>query len=859
MDIDLDYQAEMLAAKIKHYLITTMGRTSEEANCEEFYKALSYALREEIMINWLACNKTYQKNDVRMVYYLSMEYLPGRLLCSNIANLNASEIVNIVLQKMNRNYGDIISREPDPGLGNGGLGRLASCFLDSLATQHYPAQGYGLRYQYGIFEQQLWNGLQIEAPDCWLNNENPWEFRRDLRKMNVKYGGQTIPSTNIHGDDIFFLKNFEEVSAMPYDLPIIGYSKEHRFSVVTLRMWSTKESPRNFQLQRYNAGKLDQAAENTTLTDVLYPSDHHELGKRIRLKQEYLLVSASIQDIIRHYLEKHENFRAFADKVRIQINDTHPSLIIAELIRILTTKYDLPWKMAVDITTQVTGYTNHTVLSEALERWDQGLMYYLLPRQCQVIERLNLEFCNAVRAKYPEDEEKVRRMSIIKNGFLEMGKLAIVGSHKVNGVSAIHSNILKNDVFKDFHDFYPGKFINITNGVTQRRWLLEANPELAKFISKRIGEGWITNFSEIKKLANFASDPEAQEEFISIKKRNKHRLIEFLGQENKLRDETGKVLSVSSTIIDVNSLFDVQIKRIHEYKRQLLNILHVIMIYQEMLENPHVNRIKRTSIFAGKAAAGYETAKQIIELINSVGRKINNDERLNNHLKVIYVENYNVSRAEIIIPASDLSEQISTAGTEASGTGNMKLTINGSLTIGTDDGANIEMRQEIEDAWWPFSFGSSAKEIANMKSSQSYHPQSIVNQNPRIRKILDTLIDGTFATNEQEHAAFTNLYNSLLEGVNGNIVDQYFVLQDFESYANAQKKVEELYLDPAKWAEYAIHNIAGMGKFSGDFAIKQYCEEVWGIKPLPIDGDIYRSVENEFKEIDRCRIYTGIK
>lgn len=859
MDMDLDYQAEMLAAKTKHYLITTMGRTSEEANNDEFYKALSYALREEIMINWLSCNKTYQKNDTRMVYYLSMEYLPGRLLCSNIANLNSTDIVRLVLQKMNRNYLDIINREPDPGLGNGGLGRLASCFLDSLATQHFPAQGYGLRYQYGIFEQQLWDGLQIEAPDGWLNHENPWEFRRDLRKMTVKYGGQTMPSTNIHGDEILFLKNYEEVSAMPYDLPIIGYSKEHRFSVVTLRMWSTKESPRNFQLQRFNAGKLDQAAENTTLTDVLYPSDHHELGKRIRLKQEFLLVSASLQDIIRHYLAKHENFRAFADKVRIQINDTHPSLIIAELIRLLISKYDLPWKMAVDITTEVTGYTNHTVLSEALERWDLGLMYYLLPRQCQIIERLNLEFCNSVRAKYPNDEEKIRRMSIIQDGIVRMANLAIVGAHRVNGVSSIHTDILKNDVFKDFNEFFPNKFLNITNGVTQRRWLVEANPELAKFITKRIGDGWITDFAQIRKLENFAKDPEAQDEFISIKQRNKHRLIEFLGQENKLRDSTGAVMAVS-TIIEVDSLFDVHIKRIHEYKRQLLNILHVIMLYQEILENPNSHgRIKRTSIFSGKAAAGYEIAKQIIQLINSVARKIDKDQRIHNHLKVVYIENYNVSRAEVIIPAADLSEQISTAGTEASGTGNMKLTINGALTIGTDDGANIEMREEIGDAWWPFSFGCSSKEIDKMKTDQSYHPQSIVNQNPKIRKVLDSLIDRTFAINDQEHFAFINLHKNLMEGINGNGPDVYFVLMDFENYCKAQKKVEELYIDPPKWAEYAIHNIAGMGKFSGDFAIKQYCTQVWGLKPLPIDEEIYRSVENEFRELDKCRIYTGPK
>jgi len=859
MDMDLDYQAEMLAAKTKHYLITTMGRTSEEANVQEFYKALSYALREEIMINWLSCNKTYQKNDARMVYYLSMEYLPGRFICSNIANLNSTEVVHRVLQKLNRSYQEIVSREADPGLGNGGLGRLASCYLDSLATQHYPAQGYGLRYQYGIFEQQLWDGLQIEAPDCWLFNENPWEFRRDLRRMTVKYGGQTSPAKNIHGDEIFSLKDYEEVGAVPYDLPIIGYSKEHRFSVVTLRMWSTKESPRNFQLQRYNAGKLDQAAENTTLTDVLYPSDHHELGRRIRLKQEYLLVSASLQDIIRHYLVSHSTFREFRDKVRIQINDTHPSLIIAELIRLLTSDHDLPWNMAVEITQQVTGYTNHTVLSEALETWDLGLMYYLLPRQTKIIERLNFEFCNAVRARYPDDEDKVRRMSIIQNGVVKMANLSIVGSHKVNGVSDIHTNILKNDVFKDFNEFYPEKFINITNGVTQRRWLLEANPELAKFITKRIGDGWITDFSEIRKLENYANNQDAQVELLSIKKRNKQRLIEFLHHNNHLRDSTG-AYTTATTPIDIDSIFDVHIKRVHEYKRQLLNILHLIMVYQELVENPNaLKRIKRLSVFAGKSAAGYEMAKNIIQLIACVARKVNKDNRVNSHLKIIYIENYNVSKAEIIIPAADLSEQISTAGTEASGTGNMKLSMNGALTIGTDDGANIEMREEIGVKWWPFCFGANAHEVAIMKSEQSYHPQSIANQDPKIRKVLNTLIDRTFAINDQEHAAFTQIYMSLIDGINGNVADPYFVLHDFNSYSETQLRVEKLYQEPFLWAENLIHNIAGMGNFSSDVATRKYCEEVWQIKPLPINEEIYRSCENEFREVDKCRIYIGGK
>lgn len=839
----------MLSAKTKHYLITVMGRSLEEANNDEFYRALCYSLREEIMINWLACNKTYIQNDVRKLYYLSMEYLPGRLLNNNIANLGATELVQRVMLKLNRNYNNLVCQEADPGLGNGGLGRLASCFLDSLATQHYPAQAYGLRYQYGIFEQQLWDGLQIEVPDLWLSHENPWEFRRDLRRQTVKFGGDITPSKNIHGDDIYLLKKSEDVWALPFDYPIIGFSKDRRFSVVTLRMWSTKESPRNFQLQRYNAGKLGLAAENTTLSDVLYPSDYHETGKRIRLKQEFLLVSASIHDIIRHYLSTHANFRSFADKVRIQINDTHPSLVIAELIRILIEKHDIPWKMAVEITETVMGYTNHTILSEALEQWDQKMMSNLLPRQYKVIERLNYEFCNNLRDRYPDDEPKVRRMSILENGSVRMANLSIVGSHRVNGVSAIHTDILKHSVFKDFADFYPNKIINVTNGVTQRRWLLDCNPELAKFITKRIGDGWITDFPQIKKLADFANDFESQEEFISIKLRNKHRLVEFLNQENKPRDDHGHFIGTPPHI-DTASLFDVQIKRMHEYKRQLLNILNLIMIYQEIVENPESHkRVKRTALFAGKAAASYETAKQIIQLIYAVGRKVNKDAQLNGQLKIIFVENYNVSHAEMIIPAADLSEQISTAGTEASGTGNMKLAINGALTIGTDDGANIEMREQITDAWWPFTFGCGAEEIQNMKKAHSYNPQSVLNEYPKIRKAVESLRDGTFATNENEQAAFGDLYRILTEN------DRYFILKDLPSYSDTQRKVEELYQDRNKWAEYAIHNIAGMGQFSADISIKNYCEKIWGITPCPIDEVIYTDVENEFREIDQCRIY----
>ena len=854
MTIDIDYQVEMLIAKTKHYLITMMGRVTDEANPEEFYRALCYALREEIMINWLATSRTYAKNDVRHLYYLSMEYLPGRIFSNNITNLNSEDVIRLALHKMNRNYSDIISKEPDPGLGNGGLGRLASCFLDSLATKLYPARAYGLRYQYGIFEQQLWNGIQIEAPDSWLLNENPWEFRRDSRKVVVKYCGQAVHATNIHGDEILMLQNFEEVRAIPYDIPIIGYSQNLKFGVVTLRLWTTKESPLNFQLQRYNAGRLDEAAENTALTDVLYPNDNHEAGKRARLKQEFLLVSSSLQDIICSYLSHHDNFRSFADKVRIQINDTHPSLIIAELIRTLTKNHDIPWKMAVDMTIACTGYTNHTILSEALEQWDQSLLHYLLPRQCRIIERLNHEFCNNLRAAYPNDEEKIRRMSIIENGKVRMANLAIVGSHKINGVAALHTELLKSTVFKDFYEVYPERFINITNGVTQRRWLLHCNPELAKFITKRIGNEWMTDFPRIKKLAGFAGDGTSQEEFLAIKRKNKIRLIEFLNHHNKLRNSKGELYS-PPPIIDVDSLFDVQIKRIHEYKRQLMNILHVIMVYHEISENPNHGRVKRTVIFSGKAAPGYDTAKDIIRLIYCAARHINNDPLVGGMLKVAYIENYSVSRAEIIIPAADLSEQISTAGTEASGTGNMKLAINGALTIGTNDGANIEMRHDVTDQWWPFSFGCSIDEIAKMTSSHSYNPIEITHQNSKIKRALDSLRDRSFANDDDEHQTFSDLYHKLMEAHYGESPDRYFTLKDLESYYATQKRVEELYRTPNIWAEYALHNIAGMGNFSTDISIKNYCEKIWGIVPCPIEEDILERIRHEYSIVDKCRIF----
>lgn len=850
---DIANQVEMLTAKTKHYLITTMGRIPDEANDDELYRALSYALREEIMINWLACGRTFANNDARMLYYLSMEYLPGRILSNNITNLAADDIILGVMQKLDRSIHGILCREPDPGLGNGGLGRLASCFLDSLATHHYPARAYGLRYQYGIFEQQIWDGMQIEAPDCWLLSENPWEFRRDLRKVTVKYSGHPVYSANIHGDEIMTLDHAEEVWALPFDIPIVGYNINSRFSVITLRLWSTKESPRNFELQSYNAGRLDQAAENTLLTDVLYPNDVHEVGKRIRLKQEFLLVSASLQDIIRHYLQHHQNFRSFADKVRIQINDTHPALVIPELIRKLTKDYDIPWRTAVEMTQAVTGYTNHTILSEALEEWDQSLLFYLLPRQYKIIERLNHDFCNTVRTRYPNDEDMVRRTSILEGGKVRMANLAIMGSHKINGVAKLHSEILKERVFKDFYQIYPDKFTNVTNGVTQRRWLLHCNPELSKFITRLIGDGWITDFSQIAKLREKASDHACQEEFLAIKKKNKQRLIDYINQENHLRNSQGQIVD-KPPLLEVNSMFDVQIKRIHEYKRQLMNILHLISVYLDIVEDPHNTRVPRTAIIGGKAASGYETAKDIVRLAVCVARKVNRDP-LNHKLRIVFIENYNVTRAEMIIPAADISEQISQAGMEASGTGNMKLTMNGALTVGTDDGANIEMRQAVTDKWWPFAFGAQADEIQKMKDTESYHSQDFYHNNPKLKRIVDTLRDRTFATNDQEHQAFSDLFHKLVEGHYGGAPDRFFSLYDFDGFCQAQKKAEQLYLEPLQWAEYALMNIAAMGEFSSDMSIKRYCDDIWQLTPMPTDEEVLERVRYEYSVLDVCRIY----
>lgn len=854
MDIALEAQAEMLVSKIKHYLITTMGVTLDEANNEEFYRAFSLTLREEIMINWTASMHTFRKKHARILFYLCMEYMPGRLMGNNITNMHANDLILLVMKKMNRKLDVELRMEPDPGLGNGGLGRLAACLLDALATQQYPAVGYGLRYQYGIFDQEVWDGVQVERPENWLLHENPWEFRRDDHAVSVCYAGRPVPTANKKGIEVYDLVDFEEVRALSYDMPILGYKEAPDFSVLTLRLWTTKESPRNFLLQRFNAGQLDQASENSSLTDVLYPNDNNEVGKRIRLKQEFLLASASVQDIISHHLKHNPNLSNFGDKVRIQINDTHPALLIAELARLLMREHDYSWGEAWETIRACCSYTNHTVLKESLEEWNQNRLHYLLPRQYQIIERLNLEFCTNVRKKFPGDEERVKRMSIIEGGQVRMANLAICGSHRINGVAALHTEILKNVIFKDFYEMFPEKFVNVTNGVTQRRWLLHANPRLAAFVTERIGKEWVTDFSQIQKLAQLAADSQSQKEFLEIKKENKRRLIAFLLEKNPIRDFQGRPIG-HFACLDEEALFDVQIKRIHEYKRQFMNLLHVLMLYNELKANPAARKTKRMVILAGKAAPGYELAKHVIHFAYCLARKINSDSVVSQKLRLAFVENYNVSRAEILIPAADLSEQISTAGMEASGTGNMKLAMNGALTIGTEDGANIEMHQQVGDAWWPFSFGLSAQEIGKLRAQGGYNPWEIYMHSPAIKQAVDALKDHSLAENDAEHQILCTLYHSLLEKPNGTIPDRYFVLADLQAYYDTQKRVEALFETPAKWAEYALHNIAAMGKMSIDESVSNYAKLVWGLEKCPLDEVELENVRMDYSEHDKCRIF----
>jgi len=853
-ELELIRKTDVVIRKIKHYLITIFGKTIDECSNSEFYRAFCLALREEIMINWTASYHTLLKEKTRVLFYLCMEYMPGRMLLNNAVNLHSLDLVQNVIKKLGKNLSEIVQFEIDPGLGNGGLGRLAACLLDALATQDYPAVAYGLRYQYGIFEQELWNGAQVERPEIWLLHENPWEFRRDNHAVNIPFCGRIVPSKNRAGEEVYDLADYDEVRAVSYDLPILGYKESRDFNIATLRLWTTKESPRNFQLQRFNAGQLDQASENTSLTDVLYPNDNNEMGKRIRLKQEFLLSCASVQDILHHYDEVYGSVDGLCDKVRIHINDTHPALSIIELMHQLMYRYHKRFDEALEMAQVICNYTNHTVLKESLEEWNQNRVAYLLPRHYKIIDRLNLDLCNKIRAKYPGDEEKVRRMSMIEGGQIKMAHLCIYGSHRVNGVAQLHTEILKHKIFPDFNQMFPDKFVNVTNGVTQRRWLLLANPELALLITDKIGKEWVTDFSQISKLAMFAEDEAVQTRFLDIKKRNKQKLIQFLHFHCPLRDSKGVPIACQ-TLLDDTALFDLQIKRIHEYKRQLMNALHALILYQALKEDMGASKIKRQIIFAGKAAPGYAMAKHIIIFISVLSRLINEDPLVSQKLRVIFAENYNVSLAEQLIPAADLSEQISTAGMEASGTGNMKLTINGALTIGTEDGANIEMHKAIGDEAWPFGFGAFDQENESIWKNDGYSSYELYMSDPKIKRALDVLKEGSICKTPEEKESLGAIFRDLIEKWDGSFPDRFFVLKDLPSYLVAQKKVEELYQDPKAWARLALLNIASMGNFSADQSVHNYAHLVWDLSTYHINPDELTKVREEYVEHDQCRIF----
>lgn len=851
-----DSHVANVVRKVRHYLITNFGKTSLEATDHEFYQAICSALREEIMINWVATNRTFSKAKHRKLYYLSLEYMPGRLLSNNLANIGSTDLVERALKVMGKDLRSLIKTETDIGVGNGGLGRLASCFMDSLATKRYPAMGFGLRYHYGIFEQELLCGVQIERPDQWLQHKNSWEFRNDDWDAIVSFGGKDIERRDDQGNVFHDVINAEEIRALPYDLPIVGYSNDSFFSVLTLRLWSTKESPKNFLLQKYNSGEIGSASENTTLTDVLYPNDNSETGKRIRLKQEFLLVSASLSNIFKEYESNYSNYTEFADKVRVQINDTHPALAVAEMQRILTSEKQLPWDEAFEITKTCTSYTNHTVLKEALEEWNEDRMRELLPRQYQCIKRINEQMLSELTAKTGKSGAELDSFSIITGGQVKMANLSIYGSHKVNGVAALHTEILKNSIFKNFYEVYPDRFINVTNGITQRRWLLNCNPLLAKFISERIGNGWIQDFSQMERLRDFADDEASLNSLMHIKRENKKRLLSYLIHDMEKRHGIGETYA-REHMLGPEALFDTQIKRIHEYKRQLMKALHLLMVYLEVKKNPASHRISRFAIFAGKAAPGYEMAKHILRFIYCLSRKINTDRDLQGKLKVLLLENYNVTKAEFIIPATDLSEQISTAGMEASGTGNMKFACNGALTIGTEDGANVEMKQSVGSEYWPFSFGATAEENAHLKANKSYDIQAVINASPAIAEVLETLDNGFLAENEAEHESIQAIKQSLTNPQYHPMPDRFLVLNDLAAYFEMQKQVEKLYAEPMKWAQFAMHNIAGMAPFSSDVSIDNYANNIWGIVHTPLDSEELEIRRNVYHEHDRVRLGIG--
>ena len=805
------FKKEAFKKSVKDNVKFLYRKTIEEATQEQIFQAVSYTVKDVIIDNWLATQKAYDEQDPKIVYYMSMEFLMGRALGNNLINLCAYGEVKEALEELGFDLNCIEDQEPDPALGNGGLGRLAACFLDSLATLNYAAYGCGIRYHYGMFKQKIQNGYQIEVPDNWLKNGYPFELRRPEYAKEVHFGGYVrVEYDPEKGGNKFIHEGYQAVKAIPYDMPITGYDND---VVNTLRIWDA-EPIVDFELDSFDKGDYKKAVEQENLArnivEVLYPNDNHYAGKELRLKQQYFFVSASLQAAIAKYKKKHDDIHKLYEKVTFQMNDTHPTVAVAELMRILMDEEGLGWDEAWEVTRKSVAYTNHTIMSEALEKWPIELFSRLLPRVYQIIEEINRRFILAIQAKYPRNYEKIKKMAIIYDGQVKMAHLAIAAGYSVNGVARLHTEILKNQELKDFYEMMPEKFNNKTNGITQRRFLLHANPLLADWITEHIGPDWITDLPQLKKLAVYADDEKALQEFMNIKFKNKERLAKYILEHNGVE-------------VDPHSIFDVQVKRLHEYKRQLLNILHVIYLYNQIKMHPEMEFYPRTFIFGAKASAGYATAKKIIKLINSVADVVNNDASINGKIKVVFIENYRVSNAEWIFAAADVSEQISTASKEASGTGNMKFMLNGAPTLGTMDGANVEIVEEVgaENA---FIFGLSSDEVINYENNGGYDPNVIYNTDEEIRQVLMQLINGTFSNDTE---LFRDLYDSLLNTKNTDRADRYFILADFRSYADAQKRVEAAYRDEKGWAKKALLNTACSGKFTSDRTIQEYVDDIW--------------------------------
>ncbi len=816
----LSFDKDLFKRSVVYNVKTLYRKSMEEATPQQIFQAVSYSIKDAIVDIWMKTQEQYEIQDPKMVYYLSMEFLMGRALGNNIINLQAYDAVKESLDELGVDLNVIEDQEPDAALGNGGLGRLAACFLDSLATLGYPAYGCGIRYRYGMFKQQIRDGYQIEVPDNWLDNGNPFELRRPEYSKEVKFGGYINVYVDEQGRNVFKQEGYQSVNAIPYDLPIVGYGNG---IVNTLRIWDA-QPVECFKLDSFDKGDYQKAVEHENLArnivEVLYPNDNHYAGKELRLKQQYFFISASVQEAVEKYMRKHDDIKKLHEKVTFQLNDTHPTVAIAELMRILMDDYCLTWSEASKVTKKTCAYTNHTIMSEALEKWPIELFSRLLPRIYQIIEEINRRFILKIQENYPNNQEKIRKMAIIYDGQVRMANLAIAAGYSVNGVARLHTEILKKQELKDFYEMMPEKFNNKTNGITQRRFLAHGNPLLADWVTNYVGDEWITDLPRLSKLKIYADDEKAQQEFMNIKYKNKVRLAEYILEHNGIE-------------INPRSIYDVQVKRLHEYKRQLLNILHIMHLYNQIKENPEMDFYPRTFIFGAKAAAGYVNAKLTIKLITAVGDVINNDHTIDNKLKVVFIEDYRVSNAEMIFAAADVSEQISTASKEASGTGNMKFMLNGALTIGTMDGANVEIVEEVgeENA---FIFGLTSDEVIQYENFGGYDPMRIFNNNSDVRKVLMQLINGTYAKNDPD--LFRPLYNSLLNTLSTSKADAYFILQDFEAYAEAQKKVEAAYRDEKGWAKSAILNTASSGKFSSDRTIQEYVDDIWHLDKvvLPI-------------------------